>query len=63
MAKIKTRCGECIYGPYDASSDWCESCTHDPETGWGGFTDHSIGMYFMSDEEQERFYQENEIID
>lgn len=63
MAKIKTRCSKCPYGPYNDLSDWCESCTHDPEAGWFGFTDHSIGVYFTSDEEQEKFYRENEIVD
>ena len=29
----------------------------------GGFTDHSIGVHFMTGKEQEKFYRENEVYD
>lgn len=42
------RCGNCPYGGYDPCSDYCDACRHDPDTGWGGETDHSL----CSDDEE-----------
>lgn len=39
---VRRKCNHCQYGPYDNGSDICDSCRHDPDTGWGGYTDHSI---------------------
>jgi ADP-ribose pyrophosphatase YjhB (NUDIX family) len=36
------RCGNCPHGGYDSCSDYCDACRHDPDTGWGGETDHSL---------------------
>ncbi len=36
------RCGSCPHGGYDPCSDYCDACRHDPDTGWGGETDHSL---------------------
>lgn len=52
-------CKNCKYsygGHRDAESDICDNCVCDPDTGWGGFTDHSIGKHFNSDEEAKRYY-------
>lgn len=54
------RCKNCKYsfgGFRDALSDVCDNCTHDPDTGWVGFTDHSIGKHFNSDKEAEEYYK------
>lgn len=43
-----SKCQTCPYsfgGNYDPLSDWCDECTHDPDTGWGGFTDHRVGQH------------------
>lgn len=53
------KCKNCKYsygGHRDAESDICDNCVCDPDTGWGGFTDHSIGKHFNSDEEAKRYY-------
>ena len=66
MAKIKTKCSKCedsSCGHYDPYSDICDECMCDPNTGWFGFYDHRIGRSFDTEEEQKRFYRENEIID
>lgn len=47
-------CKNCKYsicGERDALSDICDECICDHDTGWGWFTDHSIGKHFNSDEE------------
>lgn len=57
-------CSDCPYsvgGSRDPLSDICDGCTEDPDTGWGGFTDHSISNeegsspHFMSVGEQIHF--------
>lgn len=50
-------CNNCQYGGYDPCSDICDGCTHDSETGWAGFTDHSVGRYFNNEEEQSEYYR------
>lgn len=48
-----SNCKNCQYGPsMDPMSDICDGCRSDADTGWGGFTDHSIGVHFNSDEEE-----------
>lgn len=50
------KCQGCAYGPYpDPSSDICHGCRNDPDTGWGGFTDHSIGQHFYNEEERRKW--------
>lgn len=54
-----TNCSNCLsssYGGRDSDSDFCDACTHDPDTGLGGFTDHSINMHFNSEAEAEAYY-------
>jgi len=51
------KCSECKYGPYSSSSDFCDGCMQDPDTGWGGFTDHRAGRHFDNKEEQKDFYE------
>lgn len=50
-------CHNCEYGPYDPLSDYCDECMNDPDTGWGGFTDHRAGKHFNSEQEQEDYYK------
>ena len=55
-------CSNCKYswgGERDYDSDICDSCTHDPDTGWGGFTDHSLEghNHFNSEEERREYYR------
>ena len=55
-----SKCKNCPYsfgGERDSLSDWCDSCTNDPDTGWGGFTDHSVGEHFMDEQEQKQHYE------
>lgn len=66
MAKIKTKCSKCedsSWGHYDPCSDICDGCMCDPHVAWFGFYDHRVGRDFNTEEEQRKFYQENEIID
>lgn len=57
----KNPCKKCPYGPYDPCSDWCDECTMDADTGWGGFMDHRVGKHFDSEEEQRQYYQKHNI--
>lgn len=45
---------KCPWGctSYNPNCDACEGHTNDPDTGWGGFTDHSLGKHFDSEEER-----------
>ena len=60
---MKSNCSKCPYqslaGGWDPCSDICDGCTTDPDTGWGGFTDHSIGKHFDSEEERTKYYEEH----
>lgn len=52
-------CKNCPYstaGQPDSLSDWCDECRNDPDTGWGGFTDHSVGEHFMTETERQEYY-------
>lgn len=54
-----SKCQTCPYsfgGNYDPLSDWCDECTHDPDTGWGGFTDHRVGQHFNNEVERQAYY-------
>lgn len=50
----------CAFGhkTYRADCDACDSHSHDPHTGWGGFRDHFAGKDFSSDEEQREHYRQ-----
>jgi hypothetical protein len=59
---MSRRCSNCKYswgGSRDYDSDICDECTHDPDTGWGGFTDHSLeeSKHFNTEEERILFYK------
>jgi len=52
------KCSSCPYssgGSRNSLSDICDGCRNDPDTGWGGFTDHSLGNHFNSDDEREEY--------
>lgn len=51
-------CTECSYGPWDPSSDICDGCRNEPDTGWGGFTDNALGIHFDTEEEREKYLEE-----
>lgn len=56
------KCKNCQYsttGQPDSLSDWCDECRNDPDTGWGGFTDHSVGEHFMSETERQEYYKKH----
>lgn len=62
MRKCKN-CPSSSWGKRDSLSDICDGCQEDPDTGWGGFTDHSLGKHFNSYEEREEYlrnYDEDE---
>lgn len=49
-------CRNCQYGTSpDPMSDICDGCRNDPDTGWGGFTDHSLGKHFYSEDERQEY--------
>lgn len=50
-------CPHSICGERDNLSDICDGCTSDPDTGWGGFTDHSVNRHFNSNEEADKYYE------
>lgn len=50
-------------GPYDGLSDICDGCMCDPDTGWGGFTDHRAGRHFNNDDERDEWYSNHSIDD
>jgi hypothetical protein len=60
-----SRCSNCEYSSFsggpDPLSDICDGCQCDPDTGFGGFTDHSVGRHFNNEEEQANFYRDIEI--
>lgn len=55
-------CPHAVCGEPNGLSDWCDECQEDPDTGFGGFTDHSYkdeyeyGVHFNSQEEADSFY-------
>lgn len=59
-----SNCKNCQYGPsMDPMSDICDGCRNDADTCWGGFTDHSIGVHFNSDEEAAEYYASHKFDD
>ena len=36
----------------DPSCDMCDSFAHDPDTGWGGYTNHFTGRHHSSEESE-----------
>lgn len=56
-------CPHSYCGHRDSLSDICDGCTSDPDTGWGGFTDHSMNKHYNSDEEanKHRYYGEDDV--
>lgn len=58
------RCSKCphsSFGSRDPLSDICDGCTSDPDTGWGGFTDHSINRHFNSTSDyNNRYYDDDD---
>ena len=40
----------------DPLCDACDSASNDPDTGWGGFTDHYAGKHFNTNKEQNDYY-------
>ncbi len=38
--------------------DVCDGIRRDPDTGWGGFTDHFAGKHFNTTEEQAAHYRD-----
>lgn len=58
-----SKCSNCewaSFGGSDPSSDICDGCRTDPDTGWGGFTDHSIGKHFNTEKERTKYEREHE---
>jgi len=39
--------------------DICDGIRHDPNVGWGGFTDHYAKRHFKTVEEQNEYYKNN----
>lgn len=52
-----SNCSRCLHRGYDALSDFCDGCTHDSDTGWGGFYDHRVDRHFNSTGEQQKYYE------
>ena len=57
----KCPCGE--RNSPDPSCDICDDWTHDPDTGWGGFTDGYAGRHFDSFEKQSEYYSNHDFDD
>lgn len=56
-------CAKCFWGEkYDNSSNICDTCQNDPDTGWGGFTDHKLGRHFYEEKEREAYKEHYESI-
>ena len=52
-----SKCKNCSYGGYNKLSDICDGCRHEPDVGWGGYTDNAIGKHYNGEYEEEQFYQ------
>lgn len=64
--EYRRKCKTCKYsccGESNPCSDICDDCQSDPDTGWGGFTDHSYidengsPVHFNSEQEAKAFYK------
>lgn len=52
-------CKNCPWGEtYSNESNICDHCQNDPDTGWGGFTDHRLGRHFYTVEERTKYERE-----
>lgn len=65
MSNYQSKCSGCKYstgGGRNPLSDICDGCTHDSETGFGGFRDHSLkdesgnSPHFKNSSEQAELY-------
>lgn len=54
MARKCSECPDSYFGSRNALSDACDGCRHDPNTAWGGETDHSLNL--EDDDEIEDFF-------
>ena len=51
-----SNCRNCPYNEtYSVLSDICDHCQNDPDTGWGGFTDHRLERHFYSEKERDQY--------
>ena len=50
-----------MYGKRDPSSDICDGCIEDCDTGWFGFTDHRVSQHFNNRQEQLKYYRDHNI--
>lgn len=50
---------KCAWGckTYNPMCDMCDEESNDPDTGWGGFTDHRVGKHFNNEQEQSDYYK------
>ena len=50
---------KCAWGckTYNPMCDMCNEESNDPDTGWGGFTDHRVGKHFNNEQEQSDYYK------
>lgn len=48
---------KCAWGctTYNPLCDMCDEESNDPDTGFGGFTDHRLGKHFMSENERRQY--------
>ncbi len=60
---MSKKCSCCQYGGYNPLSDICDSCIHDNDTGWFGFTDHRVGKHFNNEDEQSEYYKSHYLND
>jgi hypothetical protein len=62
MRKCKN-CKHSSCGAPDPCCDICDECRHDGDTGWCGFTDHSVGKHFYTEDEQKNYYKNHDLLD
>ena len=63
---MSKNCKGCPHGSGnspDPCSDVCDGCQNDPDTGWGGFTDHSLGKHFYNEEERRNYIKEKNLLE
>ncbi len=51
MSKRTCPCSEKRTSP-DPSCDMCDGHKNDPDTGWGGYTNHFTGKHYNSEQEE-----------
>ena len=42
-----------------SNCDACDEWTDDDDTGWGGFTDHYLGVHFNDEEERTNYIRKH----